>query len=499
MTPTFPTRFTTFLRCAATLLVLSGVTACGGSSDSSTAASTTPPPQSTEPVPTDPVAQAPTLSGTAAVGAPIAGGTIAVQCMQGATLNATTSDAGAWSVQTSGQTFPCIITLTGGSLDATLYPTGLHSFAVDATRANVTPVTELVMAMALGSDPAAWLAAQGANVGAQLTQVAADLPAAKASLSSWLENAGYVLGDVDPLSGVFSPTAGDAYDDVLEALSTNLAQAGTSLADVVTSVAATEPGETPVALPGAYVISAADVAAMPQLNASTLSVADGLLTMAAPATAAQPIGAFVGGGTGNKAVLQFSGLNGMKLADLKSIEIVAQHLSGNTNLGPYFNFIVDLQCNTALPGATIGDLRTRRVIGFSPGVASLYTADFSTGMRTLSITDKTPGWFIVGTPLLGVPAPNSNNGNPLAGVDGFDFATYPNACIVDGPSGDAGLFRERTAAGCDTGAALTTADPARCAKSHAGAILVMGDSVSVAARQWKLQSVSIAGRKYAFK
>lgn len=357
-----------------------------------------------------------------------------------------TSDV--WSVQTAGQAFPCIITLTGGNLDASLYPSGLHSFAVDATRANVTPVIELVMAMA---------------------------------------------------SGVFSPTAGDAYDDVLEALSTNLAQAGTSLADVVTSVAATEPGETPVALPGAYVISAADAAAMPQLNASTLSMADGLLTMAAPATAAQPIGALVGGGTGNKAVLQFSGLNGMKLADLKSLEIMAQHISGNTNLGPYFNFIVDLQCNTALPGSTIGDLRTRRVIGFSPGVASLYTSDFSTGMRTLSITDKTPGWFIVGTPLLGVPAPNSNNGNPLAGVDGFDFATYPNACIVDGPSGDAGLFRERTAAGCDTGAALTAADPARCAKSHAGAILVMGDSVSVAARQWKLQSVSIAGRKYAFK
>ena len=120
-------------------------------------------------------------------------------------------------------------------------------------------------------------------------------------------------------------------------------------------------------------------------------------------------------------------------------------------------------------------------------------------MSTLSITDKTPGWYIGGPPQLGVPAPNSNNGNPLAGVDGFDFASYPNACIVDGPSGDAGLFRERTAAGCDTGAALTAADPARCAKPHAGAILVMGDSVSVAARQWKLQSVSIAGRKYTFK
>lgn len=500
MTPILPTRSLTFLRGSVALLVLSVVAACGGGSDSGgTPAATTPPPQGTQPVPADPVAPAPTLSGTAAVGAPIAGGAIAVQCAQGAVLNATTSDAGAWSVQTAGQTFPCIITLTGGNLDAALYPTGLHSFAVDATRANVTPVTELVMAMALGSDPAAWLAAQGTNVGAQLTQVAADLPAAKASLSNWLANAGYVLGDVDPLSGVFSPTAGDAYDDALEALSANLAQAGTSLADVVTSVAATEPGETPVALPGAYVISAADAAAMPQLNASTLSVADGTLTMAAPATAAQPIGAFVGGGTGNKAVLQFSGLNGMKLADLKSLEIVAQHLSGNTNLGPYFNFIVDLQCNMGLPGATIGDLRTRRVIGFSPGTASLYTADFSTGMTRLSITDKTPGWYIVGTPLLGVPASNSNNGNPLAGVDGFDFATYPNACIVDGPSGDAGLFRERTATGCDTGAALTAADPARCAKSHAGAILVMGDSVSVAARQWKVQSVSIAGRKYAFK
>ncbi len=480
----------TLLKCSAALLALCLVTACGGGNDDRPAEGP-PPPQA--------VQKPPVLSGTAAVGAPVSGGSVIVQCAAGIDMRAVTSGAGAWSVQTSGQTFPCIITLTGGDLDAAKYPTGLHSFALEATRANVTPVTELIMAKALGKDPAAWLSAQGTGVAAQLSQVSASLTQARASLSQWLATGGYVMDEVDPLTGTFSPQAGDAYDDVLEALSANLAQAGSSLADLVVSVAATSPDEAPVALPGDYVISAADAAAMPQLNSATLTVANGVLTMAAPSTAAQPVGAFVGGGTGNKAVLQLHGLNGLKLAELKSIEIVGRHISGNTNLAPYFNFIVDLHCSTSSPGPTIGDLRQRRVIGFSPGTAELYTHAFETALTRLSITDETPGWYIVGTPQLGVPAPNSNGGHPLSGVNTFDFASYPNACIVDGPSGDGGLFRQKEEPGCDTGAALTPGDPARCAKPHAGALVTMGDSVSTAAREWEIQTVSIAGRRYTFK
>ena len=447
-----------------------------------------------------PVLPAPlVMRGTAAVGAPVAGGAIAVQCAAGAGLNATTATDGSWSVQTSGQTFPCLVKVSGGNLDPVRYPQGLHSFAQSATNTNVTPLTDLIVAAAVGGKPAEWLAAHSGDLAQALASAAAELPQASASLLAALKDAGYAVGSGDPFDTPFNPAAGDPYDDLLEAVGAALADAGLSHDDLLASAA---DGNTGAVLPGADEIGAEAIAAMPQLNDASLTVTAGVLTMKTVSQGGNAIGAFVGGGTGNKAVLQLAGLQGTKLSQIKRIEFETRYLGGNRNLGPYLSLLVDLRCNLSPPssGATLADMRAqRRTIGFSPSAAGLYTEGFyaSTAFSTITVTHTTPGWYITGTPTLGM-VPNTQTVD-LGTLDAFDFATYPDACIVDGVSGDAGLARDATFPACATTAALAATDPAYCAKPHAGVLFSVSDSSSTAAREWEIRRVKVNERSFSFR
>jgi hypothetical protein len=84
-----------------------------------------------------------------------------------------------------------------------------------------------------------------------------------------------------------------------------------------------------------------------QANSVTLSlVADGgttVLSITTPATAANPVGQFVGGGTGNKGIVQLDGFDGLKLSDLAGVELDAKMVTGGTS-NFYMNFLVDLDC-----------------------------------------------------------------------------------------------------------------------------------------------------------
>ncbi|RQS69491.1 carboxypeptidase regulatory-like domain-containing protein [Burkholderia sp. Bp8963] len=101
--------------------------ACGGGSDSSGGSTPTP--------------AASTISGTAAVGAPMANAAITIVCASGSGTG--TADAnGAFSISfvLSG---PCAITGTTGT-------TTLHSFASGGGTFNVTPLTELLLTYLAG-------------------------------------------------------------------------------------------------------------------------------------------------------------------------------------------------------------------------------------------------------------------------------------------------------------------------------------------------------------
>jgi len=434
----------------------------------------------------------PQLSGTAAIGAPVDGGKVSIQCAGGPALATTTSASGLWSVEIAGQTFPCIVKVTGGSIGSL----AIHSLAQGAGNTNVTPLTDLIVAAAVGSDPAAWLTANGNRLASALAEAVAALPGAKQALLDSLDTSGYDVPPGDPFTAKFNPAAGDPFDDLLEAIGDALASSGLSYADFVEQVAA---GGGEVSVPQDSVVTTAAVAAMPQLNSATVSVSGGVVTMRTNATSANAEGTFVGSGTGNKAVLQLAGLAGMPLSELKSVEYEVKFVQGARNLGPYFNFVVDLNCNLAAPaaGATIEQVRAnRRILVFS--AAGLYSANppGTETFSTVAFTDATPGWYIGGTPLLGMD-PNSE---PITGkLTQFDFAQYPNACIADGVTADGGLFRDASADAACTDNPLPVTAPAICGKAHAGVLVSISDSASRTEREWQIRSVKINARRFTFE
>lgn len=141
-----------------------------------------------------------------------------------------------------------------------------------------------------------------------------------------------------------------------------------------------------------------------QANSVTLSlVADGgttVLSITTPATAANAVGRYVGGGTGNKGIVQLDGFDGLKLSDLTGLELDAKLVTGSAS-SFYMNFLVDLDCvkNEDLSTMTIADIRTnRRILVWIPG-AGVVQPD---GYTRYSVTPTDSAWLIVGSPTFGM-------------------------------------------------------------------------------------------------
>jgi hypothetical protein len=193
--------------------------ACGGSDD--------PPAAATSPMVLS-------LSGTAATGAAIAGGKVDAKCATG-TGSATTAADGSYSLPIDGGALPCSMRVT--SADGA---TVLHSAATgsgDSARANLTPATELAMAQLYGRNPADAHAAFDASV---LTPAA--LASATSAATALLSAAGVSISG-NPISDALA--IGDANDQALDRLMSNLKSSGTALTDVVNAVIVAK-GGTPV-------------------------------------------------------------------------------------------------------------------------------------------------------------------------------------------------------------------------------------------------------------
>ncbi len=115
-----------------------GLVACGGGGGGGSDTASVP----TATVPTS-------LKGTAAVGSPIVGATVVVKCAKGLTLTSPATDSdGSWSVVVRDQTFPCAVQLTGGTIDGVQNIVQYHSIALGTGTANITPLTDLMVAFA---------------------------------------------------------------------------------------------------------------------------------------------------------------------------------------------------------------------------------------------------------------------------------------------------------------------------------------------------------------
>lgn len=168
-----------------------------------------------------------TLSGTAAVGLPIVGGTVDVKCAGGSALSTTTSATGTWQVTISGQTLPCAVQVSGGQVGGAAQTQPFHSIAVSLGTVNVTPLTDLVVANLTGAIPGTWFdAASFTAVNAETIATALNTVRTALGLST-------PLGSVNPLTASFQAQNGDTIDDILEALQTALASQTFDYADLL--------------------------------------------------------------------------------------------------------------------------------------------------------------------------------------------------------------------------------------------------------------------------
>jgi pimeloyl-ACP methyl ester carboxylesterase len=169
---------------SALVLALSG---CGGGGGSSTPAVT------------------PTITGLAATGAAIANAPVSAKCTAGVEVSGTTAADGTFTLTLSGgQTFPCMVQVTNGTVK-------FHSFAAAAGHINVTPLTELVIAKALGSNPENAYTSFDANTGSTIANGLADA-------KTYVDTEVKALTGTAPAGDVITETfkIGDSEDKLLE-------------------------------------------------------------------------------------------------------------------------------------------------------------------------------------------------------------------------------------------------------------------------------------------
>ncbi|WP_296445058.1 hypothetical protein [Rhodoferax sp. UBA5149] len=172
-----------------------------------------------------------TLSGVAAVGFPIVGGAVNVTCAGGSALTSPTSSTGAWQVTVSGQTLPCAVQVSGGTVNGAANSTKYHSIATSLGTVNITPLTDLLVANLSRAIPSAWFASlnsaaltpiNAAAVGAALTQLRTALALTQ-------------LSGIDPITLAFTAASGNLIDDMLAALQTAMTNAGVSYATLLSA------------------------------------------------------------------------------------------------------------------------------------------------------------------------------------------------------------------------------------------------------------------------
>ncbi len=147
------------------------------------------------------------LTGTAAVGAAIQTGTVTAECADGSgfTSTVTTNADGTWSGDVGNAALPCVLTVTGGTPAVTL-----RSYASQPGTINITPITDMVLALTTGLADGSWIATP-AN-----WPDASTIASKKTELLTAMTNAGFVLPGGDPFSTAL--VIGDAWDQVLDAI-----------------------------------------------------------------------------------------------------------------------------------------------------------------------------------------------------------------------------------------------------------------------------------------
>ena len=180
------------------------------------------------------------VNGTAATGASIAAGTVTLKCVSGTSTAATTGTDGSFTIDVSSVTLPCVGRVD--YKDSSGVAQKLHTFIGAVGTANITPVTDLLVANLTGGTPAD--AFDKFDATKAKTYTTALVKAAAAAVKTYLKNTLGVdttnLPD-DPvgtkLTAKSGSVAGDAFDKVLDDIQAKLKAGGKKLSDIAADVA----------------------------------------------------------------------------------------------------------------------------------------------------------------------------------------------------------------------------------------------------------------------
>jgi hypothetical protein len=168
------------------------------------------------------------LEGTAAFGAAVSGGQVQAKCEQGdTTYEGATDETGAFELAIPEGAYPCVLRVTGGNLPAGM--SALHSWAAASGVANITPLTDIALALmverAVGGSLEAFFASPS-----DWSKVNENLEAVLDELRAALLEAGYALpqawsmGNDALFTAPFTPDPeSDPFDQLLEAFGAAIA------------------------------------------------------------------------------------------------------------------------------------------------------------------------------------------------------------------------------------------------------------------------------------
>jgi len=185
------------------------------------------------------------LHGVAAIGAPLVGAKVELQCASGSQGGISTGSDGAWAITpTKALVLPCAIEVSGGrvgSASGAENTQRMHALAMVEGVANVTTLSSLQTAVLAGGSPAAWFARMKADPNA-LRAIDTKAPAnATAQLAPLLPSSVVLPAGFDPVTTAFTATSGNAIDGLLVKLGSAVSDNSASFGDALAQAAAKLP------------------------------------------------------------------------------------------------------------------------------------------------------------------------------------------------------------------------------------------------------------------
>jgi len=241
---------------------------------------------------TDNTPNSSTLNGVAAVADPIANGAIKVICADGDPLSTFTDSTGAWQVTISGQTLPCAVEVSGGTINNVVNTIDYHSIATSFGTVNVTPFTDLMLANLAGTaTPNVWFSGLTPSVFTTITSTSVNTALAYqcAALSGLTQ-----LCAVNPVTTVFTPTGNNIMAYMLRALQVAMTNSGVTYTSLLND-ASISGYAAPVASFNIALATAYDAATIAPISATATTTGQSL-TIGAAMASFSPLSA-IGGTT----------------------------------------------------------------------------------------------------------------------------------------------------------------------------------------------------------